>query len=566
MLKRRLESCLILGLALTLAACAGNGTRERLDAKGNIADTLDEAARSQPSAPPPAVADALLPRADTLPAVSEQRFDVAVDQADARSFFMGLVKGTPYNMVVHPEVSGRISLNLKNASIPEVMHVVRDVYGYDFRHSDGSFIVLPATLQTRIFQVDYLNLIRSGNSHMRVSSGQATQTPLQTQQFAGAFGVPFGGAAGDGQQQQGLASSRIETESESDFWAELETTLKALVGGGENRNVVINNEAGVVVVRAMPNELRSVGDYLATIQGNVQRQVVIEAKIVEVELADGFQAGINWTALSQSGSRTVTGGMIGGTNLFEDGFSDLRGAPLTIQPGNPITGFGSSAFGGVFALAVNTDDFNAFIEVLETQGDTHVLSSPRTTALNNQKAVIKVGSDEFFVTGLSSNTIAGTATNTNQNIQLTPFFSGIALDVTPQISANGEVLLHIHPSISEVTDQTKEIVFGGQTQRIPLAFTTVRESDTMVRALSGQIVVIGGLMKTSTREQEAKVPFLGDVPLLGKLFTHTRSVQTKSELVILLKPIVVDGDGVWRDMIREPQSRLFGTDGKGGGR
>ena len=197
-----------------------------------------------------------------------------------------------------------------------------------------------------------------------------------------------------------------------------------------------------------------------------------------------------------------------------------------------------------------------FFELLSTQGNLQVLSSPRVSTVNNQKAVIKVGSDEFFVTEISSTTVTGTSTATTPQITLTPFFSGIALDVTPQISESGDVILHIHPSISEVIDQKKTITVAGQVQVLPLAFSSVRESDSVVRAKNGQIIVIGGLMKNKLVERESATPFLSEIPFLGQLFKHTSEVQVKSELVILLRPIVVDNDDVWSKAIHSSSDQV----------
>ncbi|MFV2031312.1 MAG: type II secretion system protein GspD [Gammaproteobacteria bacterium] len=194
---------------------------------------------------------------------------------------------------------------------------------------------------------------------------------------------------------------------------------------------------------------------------------------------------------------------------------------------------------------------------MNTQGEVQVLSSPRISTVNNQKAVIKVGSDEFFVTDVSSSTSASTlTTTTTPDITLTPFFSGIALDVTPQISADGDVILHIHPSVSEVTDQIKEITVGGQTQQLPLAFSTVRESDSVVRARSGQVVVIGGLMQNSSSNDDAGVPGLSKIPFIGNLFKQKRKVNTRSELVILLRPIVVEANKTWSNYIKDSADRI----------
>jgi len=188
-----------------------------------------------------------------------------------------------------------------------------------------------------------------------------------------------------------------------------------------------------------------------------------------------------------------------------------------------------------------------------------VLSSPRISTMNNQKAVIKVGSDEFFVTRVSSNnTTTGTTTTTTPEIELTPFFSGIALDVTPQIDAAGEVILHVRPAVSEVVDQTKTLTVFGQEQRLPLAFSSMRESDSIVRAKNGQIIVIGGLMQDVQRDNQAGLPVLGDLPGIGHMFRHTQKSRRKSELVILLKPVVVDGALAWQDDLRGATDRIDG--------
>src|SRR5690606_27496499 len=157
--------------------------------------------------------------------------------------------------------------------------------------------------------------------------------------------------------------------------------------------------------------------------------------------------------------------------------------PVVVAPGNPISGFITDTLGGAFTLAADFSDFNAYIELLGLQGRTRVLSSPRVSTLHNQKAIIKAGTDEFFVTGIETDTTAaGLNTVTNVDYELTPFFSGVALDVTPQISEDGRVILHIHPTISEVNDQQKTLSLRGSIDSLPLALSQVRESDSIVKA------------------------------------------------------------------------------------
>jgi MSHA biogenesis protein MshL len=544
----------LLLVSAILAGCVHPLTRE----SGSEADlrTAFEPPAEQQSPPriPEEVAAALMPQARTpaqplLP--PEPRFDLNVDDADPRSFFMGLVRSTPYNVVVHPDVSTPISLSLQNVTVLEVMEIVREVYGYEFQRRDNSFIVLPAQLQSEVFEINYLDVRRSGESRTRVSSGQASESP---QALAGAAGAGLGAAFGA--QAHAQSGSRVETETESDFWQTLAITLEAMVGTAGGRGVIMNRQTGTVVVRAMPAELRQVTDYLQSVQTIAQRQVILEAKVVEVQLREGFESGINWSALIRDGAtRSLDLGMVRGRDLFETGASALQGRTI-VGPDGAAPSFESEAFGGAFGVGVNTRDFDAFIELLETQGRTHVLSSPRVTALNNQKSVIKVGTDEFFFTGIQ--TIATPTTTstvaTGRAVQLAPFFSGIALDVTPQISADGNVILHIHPSVSEVTDQVKRFTVEGREDSMPLAVSTIRESDSIVRARSGQVIVIGGLMRTQSRDDSAGLPGLSRVPLIGGLFRHDRQAETKSELVILLRPIVVE-DEDWADLVREHRDR-----------
>lgn len=474
-----------------------------------------------------------------MPLYGPQKFDVDAQQVDVRAFFAALVDGTPFSAAIHPQVTGNISLSLKQVTMVQVMDLLQDLYGYDIQRKDTVYQVRPAGMRTETFAVNYLLMKRDGSTQTSIISGGVSQNADNNTQ-GNQFNNFTGNSASDG-NLNGLGGgtnnngTAINTRTETDFWSTLQESLTAMVGSDNGRAVFVTPQAGLVTVRALPQEIQDIKTFLKVSETHLQRQVVLEARILEVELKDDFQQGINWNQIIASAGST------------EFNFSTTAG-----NFGNQIT----SALGGVTSLSFLNEDFTGVLSLLSTQGDVQVLSSPRVTATNNQKAVIKVGDDEYFVTEVSSqNTITSTSTSVVPNIELTPFFSGIALDVTPQIDEKGSVLLHVHPSVIETEEQEKVLRLNDEQIVLPLAQSTIRESDTVIRAASGEIVVIGGLMQTSNADTESKTPLLGDIPVLGNLFKSRRATTVKKELIILLKPTVV-GPGTWAAQMEASRAQM----------
>ena len=490
---------------------------------------------------------------------AEPRFNIAVINAPAKSFFLALIKDTPYNMVVHPDVSGEISLDLKQVTVPEVLEMTRELYGYDYRKLSAGYLVLPATLQTRMFYVNYVDMDRTGSSRTRVTSGQSAQSngPNGSQNGSNALADLQGGqtqSVSSGSANRNIGGSQtgtvIDTRFKMDFWKGLEQSLQELLPKDALHTVVVNAESGVIAVRAMPNELNDVGKFLAKIQNTIGRQVVLEAKIIEIDLNHDYQAGVNWSALLTNGNQHYFLGQ-SSPNTFSSDLLAPSGPSVNVAPGNPVTGLVSSTLGGAFTIAAESRDFASYINLLQVQGNTRVLSSPRVSTLNNQKAIIKSGSDQFFVTNVASNTVSSTVASTSNSIELTSFFSGVSLDVTPQIDDDGGVILHIHPTVSAVTSQNLTVTYAGQTDTLPLALSKIRESDSVVKARSGQIIVIGGLMTAQKSNTNYQTPVLASIPLVGNLFKSKQTTDDKTELVILLKPIVVGDDNTsWKPIVK----------------
>ncbi len=505
--------------------------------------------------PPLAVS---LPKVDSKPL--ETRFDLTVNNTPASQVFMAIVSGTRYSMLLHPEVGGNISLNLKDATVLEALEAIREIYGYDYKMDGARIYIQPLTLQTRIFQVNYLTGLRKGESSLRVTSGSVSDSPA---------GATPGTTTVTSPTSRSMDSSKVSMTSSTDFWDELIRSLQAIVGSDQGRSVVVSPMSGVIVVRAMPDELRNVAAYLKASQISIERQVILEAKIIEVQLSDGFQSGVNWAAFKNGPNSHVSIGQGAAGSTLAPGAataSALSNTSLAATPGASLLPIAANslpsgvAAGTLFGLAFQTGNFAALLSFLESQGNVHVLSSPRIATLNNQKAVLKVGTDEFFVTNISTTTTTGTATTSTPSVTLQPFFSGIALDVTPRIDQNNEIILHIHPSVSQVSTVNKTVDTGtGGTLNLPLASSSVSETDSIVRARDGQIVAIGGLMRSATFGDRSGLPGLSKNPLFGQ--TSQRS--EKRELVILLRPTVVDNDQDWSRDITQSRDRFDRLNGQG---
>ncbi len=527
-----MRNILIAVIVMSLAACATSiGHREPVEVKEALNEVINELSMNSNGLEelPASVKADLMPELaneEFTATRSLKRFRLQANGVEAKTFFASLVKGTDYSAAIHPDVSGHITVNLRDVTLDEVLRVVRDLYGFEIVQRGKVIQVYPAGLRTETITIDYLQFKRLGRSFTSITTGSITSTDTSS-----------------GASTSSTGGTEIETISESDFWAQLEKAVQTLIGTGDGRSVVVSPQASILTLRAYPDEIREIRQFLGVSQERMQRQVILEAKILEVTLSDGYQQGINWTGLaSRLGNASVS--VARGLTLDNGSAAGL--------PGLDAIG---SLLGGQTNVTVSKGDFAGILSFVGTQGDLNVLSSPRVTAANNQKAVIKVGSDEYFVTDISSVVGSGENSIGVPDIELTPFFSGISLDVTPQIDDEGFVLLHVHPAVIDVQTQTKTINLEGKTYEVPLAKSSIRESDSVIRARDGDVVVIGGLMKSNTVDQVSKVPFLGDLPGLGGLFQNITKLTQKTELVILLRPTIV-GVNTWQQEVERSRDLL----------
>ena len=538
---------LLLGSALLASGCATTASppavapllpalRQALEAPAAAAQT-----RLAPLANPPR--DEL---ANAAPAMrSERRFSLVLNATSPELLFMALLTDTPLSVAVDPAVKGPLSIALKDVTLREALELLRELHKLEYKVIGRHILVSPAQMQTRIFTVNYPSFNRSGRSELRVVSSSISGGAPQGNSGSGT------GSTGGGNSSQ--ESSRITTAQRSDLWAEIEASLKLLIGDKDGRQVVISPQSGNIVVRALPSEMRAVAEYLEASRAAVQRQVMLESKIVEVQLRDSERTGINWAAFRAGLNSRASAGVLAPGGLLTP-VGAINGGLLNVTPGSTLEAAASNA-GALLGLAFQTSNFAAVLEFLGTQGQTQVLSSPRIATMNNQKAVLKVGTDDYFVTNISTTTTpVGNTTQTTPSITLQPFFSGISLDVTPQIDAEGFITLHIHPAVSNVTERNKVLNLGSQqgTYSLPLASSDINESDAVVRARDGQIIAIGGLMRQTASSGDSGVPGTEGSLFRKLLGGQSSSLSEKRELVILLKPTIIDpnkDDGARNDAL-----------------
>ncbi|MDK9737664.1 pilus (MSHA type) biogenesis protein MshL [Vibrio sp. D404a] len=534
----------------SLVGCS-MGHRDPVEIKESLNESINEANSRALNELPSSVQDDLMPQFDDDPMSPSmetvKRFRIQANRVDARAFFASLVKGTEFSAAIHPSVSGNITVNLTDVTLDEVLAVVQDLYGYDIEKRGKVIQIFPAGLRTVTIPVDYLQLKRAGRSLTTITTGTITNSDSSSSSTSSSSSNS-NSSSNSSNSSSSTGGTEIETTSESDFWPQLEAAVMHLIGSGDGQSVVVTPQASVITVRAYPDEIREVRQFLGISQERLQRQVILEAKILEVTLSDGYQQGINWTKMFSSNGTNYT---IGTGNIVKDAAGAIT--PVTLPGLDPV----GALLGGQSNIVVSGGSFEAVLSFMGTQGDLNVLSSPRVTASNNQKAVIKVGTDEYYVTDLSSAVGSGDNANVAPEVELTPFFSGISLDVTPQIDDTGNVFLHVHPAVIDVSEETKSLNLGSTTGTVelPLARSSIRESDSVIRARNGDVVVIGGLMKSNVSDVTSKVPFFGDIPALGHLFRNTSQLTQKTELVILLKPTIV-GVNTWQSELERSRDLL----------
>ncbi|MGQ9570607.1 MAG: secretin N-terminal domain-containing protein [Thermodesulfovibrionales bacterium] len=553
MMKVKISSLCFILLILS-AGCAASLEKERTALPSQI---ISEA---QPPAPPEEkLKELLLPQREEEKKIPEKLYSLFVRDADVQEVLLAFSKESDLNVVIEPELRGKVTIDLKKVTLKEVLDSILSPLGWTYR-TEGKFIkIIKPQLETRFFTLNYIATKRGGKREVYASTGGGTQTALMAQQ-----GIQMGGQSTTGGARTGY--SDLISVDELDLWNEIQKGLEAIVFGStegekkgsetdnmtytkvdeKGKKLIINKSTGVICVTDYPVNLNKVASFLEAIEGSSQRQVTIQAKILEVILNEEHREGINWQVIEnlprfvnlgwgltdKAGTTGFPGSTIGYFSGATTGTTETVAS--TIPTPNTFT---VKPFGGVFLIGAGGTEvlLSDIMEAISQQGEVKVLSNPTISTLNNQKAIIRVGDqDVFFITGAVS-----TQYTVTQYIQPMTIDIGIILDVTPQIAEDGTIIMNIHPSI---TEKTGERTAPDGRSTFPLL--SVRETDTTVRVRDGQTVIIAGLMQEKTEKTYTGVPVLQSLPVLGNLFRYRTETKRNSELVIMITPTLQIGKRV----------------------
>jgi general secretion pathway protein D len=571
-------------LALALAACTAPTPREPLT--GHISSET----QIRPPAgeiPPPVLQTTALPKPRPVP--KAETYSVVVNNVPVRDLLFALARDAKVNVDIHPGITGTVSLNAINQTLPQLLTRIAKQVDMRFEMDGPNIAVMPDSPFLKSYKVDYVNMARNVTGTVSANTQISTSQP----------GAPSSGGGGLPGVSGNTSRTEIVNTSKNAFWESLERNIKDIlhetdkilpegssetvieqnssqsasgaaalpqsagaraaqaIAGALQMNptpgsasqasgnsvvrrstfreaaaVIINPETGIVTVRATGRQHEKVQEFVDRVVLASRRQVLIEATIVEVTLGDGYQQGIEWT-------KVITG-------ATGKGFAVLP-ASVSSNVGSAVSPFTLS-----FENKTNNFDVNGIINILQAYGTAKVLSSPRLSVMNNQTALLKVV-ENFVYFNVKADTTTTANVGTTVAVTTTPqqVSVGLVLSVTPQVSDNEAIILNVRPSISSVVELKEDpnpSIPPGVKNLVPQIRT--REIESIMRVNNGEVAVLGGLMEDGINWRTGRVPLLGNIPLLGEAFTTRNNAATKSELVIFLRPVIIRDPSLGGDYAR----------------
>lgn len=551
-------------LCLTLGACA-NFPRPMAASSEHI--TLP--APSPPSGAPPLAETAPLPPPPSASRAAE-RYSVVVNNVPAQEILFALARDAKLNIEIHPNIAGTVTVNLIDQTLTDILDAIGRQIDLRYELNGHNLAIMPDSPYLKTYQIDYPNVARNSENSINTSTnvaaigqnasggGNASASsinnisnnhfwetlianikdllretdktmpegsltpPAEVTAQPQAPPPPPQAATNATTERPGAAAQAVPAPAQR-----LEATAPARVTYREAASVIANPESGTISVRATSRQQASVREFIDKVMASARRQVLIEATIVEVSLTDQYQQGIDWSVLNNSSGLTFK--QVTPTGAINDSIMGVMG---------PISYTATGAAGGRY-------DLSASIRLLETFGKLHVLSSPKLSVLNNQTSILKVVDESVYFTVdvtpgvVTADGIITPATYTS-NIHTLPV--GFLMYVTPQIGSDAEVTLNLRPTISRITsyaaDPSPALKQYQISNLIPQVQT--REMESILRVRNGDIAVLGGLMQDTRAGDTNQLPGMGGIPFLGELFKARNDKNSKSELVIFLRPVILD--------------------------
>lgn len=512
---------LTLGVCLALSGCGA--TNPPAISEGHI-KAPDESADIPQTVSTVPVLPAPLQRPDL------ETYTVIVNQVPVRELLFSMARDAKLNLDIDNDITGLVTMNAIDQTLPKILERLASQVSINYQLEGDSLHVMADKPVLIMYEVDYLNM-------SRISTGDVVVSTEISSTGAGADSGGGSSSSSDGNN----SNTKVKNKSDNNFWQTLASNVANIIGedakvSGEtvtlSNNIIVNRESGYLGVRATARQHKQVQNFLSQVVGSAKRQVLIEATIAEVTLSDTYQAGIDWTLVNKNDagenlSQNVIGGNLGQAPVFS---ATLNGS----SDGNPL---------------------NITLKALETFGNVKVLSSPKVMALNNQTAMLKVVDNQVYFTtkveASSAVSTAGVVTNltpvVETELQTVPI--GFVMSVTPYIDKNDVVMMNVRPTISRIVssvlDPNPELAKADVTSAIPVI--QVREIESILKINNGDTAVIGGLMQDQVNKRTSGVPFLSSIPWLGSLFSYQDDEYVKSELVIFIRPVVMqnaslDGD------------------------
>ena len=510
----RLGRCAVMKLLLlpVLFTCIISCTNNILDIKREIQIPKEaREAKSADVAPvTPVKTPDFVPVHEDISPLKTRIVDISARNTPLRDVLFLISEATDLNLIMEKDIVPDlpITLTLKNVTAEDALNRACDSADYYYTVKDNMLYIKATT--TRTYELGVPAIIQSYHIDLGgdMLGGATTGTTGST-------------------TVKGIISQKAETDKSAyNFWEGIEKSLEKILGASTGSpssspyTLTINRMTGTIIVTATKKDLDKVENYLTTIKKVINRQVLVEAKIIEVILSDSLQFGIDWTLVSNTG--------------------DGRSATFATQKFSDVV----PASGPSFSIATIASDFTSLLRAIQTQGETRILSNPRVNIMNGQTALLSVGQDQNYISKIETTTTAGTTPITTFSVNTSSLLSGIMIGIVPFISESGEISLNITPITSDLVRIDSQKLgtpdsSGNYPFLIQLPTINLRQMNTTVKVKNGHMVIIGGLIANREEYSDSQIPWLGDMPILGYLFKSRSKTVIKSELVILLQPVII---------------------------